>query len=219
MRVTLSKELACVYAGAALCCQLRYGNDARRRAGFERRKIKVCKDRSVSCAADSHGEYEVKMRRLLKGLVLLLALEVIWTSGGGASAKEKPSSWKEIDDAILRLNDAPVKVWGVFQTGKKRDPLLVQMDKRFVLIKIHERQVFEVNPAKVQHKSNELLLAPSDHPAQPLSTSDWEAGDTEAVFRIRVKLDSEGGLLDIELPHPLDLSGMSPHPAAATRNR
>ncbi len=159
------------------------------------------------------------MLRLLRGIILLLALGAICASYQGVSAKEKPASWKEIDDAILRLNDAPVKVWGVFQTGKKRDPLLVQMDKRFVLIKIHERQVFEVDPAKVQHKSDELLWDPSDHPAQPLSTSDWDAGDTEAVFRVRVKLEGEVGLLDIELPHPLDLSGMSPHPAAATRHR
>jgi hypothetical protein len=159
------------------------------------------------------------MRQSLKGLILLLAFGVIWALCQGVSAKQKPASWKEIDDAILRLNDAPVKLWGVFQTGKKRDPLLVQMDKRFVLIKIHEKQVFEVDPAKVQRKSDELLWDPTDHPAQPLSTSDWDASDTEAVFRIRVKLGGEDGLLDIELPHPLDLSGMSPHSAAATRHR
>ncbi len=161
----------------------------------------------------------MKMQRSLKGLILLVAFGAVWASGGGASAKEKPASWKEIDDAILRLNDAPVKVWGVFQNGKKRDPLLVQINNRFVLIKIHERQVFEVDPAKVQRKSDELLWAPSDHPAQPLGTSDWDASDTEAVFRIRVMLGGEDGLLDIELPHPLDLSGMSPHSAAATRHR
>jgi hypothetical protein len=117
------------------------------------------------------------------------------------------------------VNDAPVKEWGVYQTGKKRDPLLVQMNNRFLLIKIHDRQVFEVDSATIQHKTDELLWDPSDHPAQPLATSDWDAGDTEAIFRIRARISNEDLFLDIELPHPVDLSGMSPHSATPSRHR
>ncbi len=159
------------------------------------------------------------MRRLLKNLILLAATTAVCISGGGIFAKDKPVPWKMIDDALFRVNDAPVKEWGVYQTGKKRDPLLLQMNNRFLLIKIHDREVFEVDPAKVQHKTDELLWDPSDHPAQPLATTDWDAGDTEAVYRIRAKISSEDHLLDIELPHPLDLSGMSPHAATSTRHR
>jgi hypothetical protein len=159
------------------------------------------------------------MRHLLNRFILLAATGAVCTSFGGTFAKDKPSSWKMIDDALFRVNDAPVKEWGVYQTGKKRDPLLIQMDKRFLLLKIHDRQLFEVDPAKVQRKSEELLWDPTDHPAQPLSTTEWDAGDTEAVFRIRAKISSEDRLLDIELPHPLDLSGMSPHAASSTRRR
>lgn len=159
------------------------------------------------------------MRRLLNKLMLLAAVGAMFASGGGTFAKGKPVSWKVIDDALFRVNDAPVKDWGVYQTGKKRDPLLLQMGNRFLLIRIHDRQLFEVDPTKVQHKTDELLWDPSDHPAQPLATSDWDASDTEAVFRIRAKISTEDRLLDIELPHPLDLSGMSPHSPAATRRR
>jgi hypothetical protein len=134
-------------------------------------------------------------------------------------AKSKPSSWKEIEDALLRVNDAPVKEWGVFQTGKKRDPLLVQMGGRFLLIKIHEHEIFDVDPKTVEHKADELLWDPNNHPAQPLAISDWDAGDMEAVFRIRAKITAEDHLLDIELPHQLDLSGMSPHNASSSRHR
>src|SRR5580704_15487486 len=128
------------------------------------------------------------MRRLLKKLTLLAAFGAVCVSSGGTFAKDKPAPWKIIDDALFRVNDAPVKEWGVYQTGKKRDPLLLQMDKRFLLVKIHDRQIFEVDPAKVQRKSDELLWDPADHPAQPLVTTDWDAGDTEAVFRILAKI-------------------------------
>jgi hypothetical protein len=159
------------------------------------------------------------MQRLLTKLILLAAVGAVWVSCGKALAKGKPASWKIIDDALFRVNDAPVKEWGVYQTGKKRDPLLLQMNNRFLLIKIHDRQLFEVDPTKVQRKSDELLWDPSDHPSQPLATSDWDANNTEAVFRIRAKISAEDRLLDVELPHPLDLSGMSPHSASATRHR
>jgi hypothetical protein len=151
------------------------------------------------------------MLRLLLGFSMLAAAGAICVPGPSTLAKGKPASWKMIDDALFRVNDQPVKEWGVYQTGKKRDPLLIQMNNRFVLVKIHERQIFEVDPAKVQRKSDELLWDPSDHAGQPLATSEWDAGDTEAVFRVLVKISEEDRLLDIELPHQLDLSGMSPH--------
>jgi hypothetical protein len=159
------------------------------------------------------------MWRSLNKLILLAVIGAVCASGGGTFAKDKPVSWKIIDDALFRVNDAPVKEWGVYQTGKKRDPLLLQMNNRFLLIRIHDRQLFEVDPAKVQHKTDELLWDPSDHPAHPLATTDWNASDTEAVYRIRAELSSEDRLLDIELPHQLDLSGMSPHSATSTRHR
>ncbi|HLJ22656.1 MAG TPA: hypothetical protein VKT71_01030 [Candidatus Acidoferrales bacterium] len=151
------------------------------------------------------------MRRLHPKLVLLAAALAAFSFAGVAFSKDKPVPWRTIDDALFRVNDAPVKSWAVYETGKKRDPLLVQMDSRYLVIKIHERQVFEVDPAKIQRKSAELLWDPSDHPAEPLAVTDWDASDTEAVFRILAKLTAEDRLLDIELPHPLDLSGMSPH--------
>jgi hypothetical protein len=159
------------------------------------------------------------MRLFLRSLTLLAAFGAVWVSTGVTAAKDKLASWKEIDDALLRVNDAPVKDWGVYQTGKKRDPLLVQIDKRFLLIQIHERQIFEIDPGKVQRKTDELLLDPSNHPAQPLATTDWDANDSEAVYRFRAKISAEDRLLDIQLPHTLDLSGMSPHSPAANRHR
>ena len=144
-------------------------------------------------------------------MVLLLAGGALAT-GGALRAKSKPVSWKGIDEALLLVNDNPVKDWGVYQAGNKRDPLLLQMGSRFLLIKIHDRQLFEIDKSKVQTKADELLFDASDHPAAPLATTDWDAADTEAVFRIRAKITGENRLLDLELPHQLDLSGLSPQP-------
>jgi hypothetical protein len=161
----------------------------------------------------------MRFKRLPSQLILLGTFFIICATVAATFAKDKPVSWKEIGDALLRMNDAPVKDWAVFQTAKKRDPLLVQINKRFLLIKIHDREIYEVDPAQVQHKADELLWDPNNHPAQPLTISDWDASDNEAVFRIRAKLSAEEHLLDIELPHQLDLSGMSPHATSRSGHR
>jgi hypothetical protein len=161
----------------------------------------------------------LKFKRLPSQLILLGAFFILCAAAATTLAKDKPVSWKEIGDALLRVNDAPVKDWAVFQTAKKRDPLLVQINNRFLLIKIHEREIYEVDPANVQHKADELLWDPNHHPAEPLTISDWDASDNEAVFRIRAKISAEDHLLDIELPHQLDLSGMSPHAASRPGHR
>lgn len=146
-------------------------------------------------------------------LAAALAAAVI-SSIAAAPAKGKPISWKGIDDALLLVNDNPAKDWAIFQNGNKRDPLLLQIGGRFLLLRIHDRQIFEIDKSKVQFKSDEAWMDPADHPAEALATTDWDAADIEAVFRIRVKLAGENRMLDIELPHQLDLSRESPHPAS-----
>jgi hypothetical protein len=163
--------------------------------------------------------FAMSLKRLYLRLILLGAFFILCATVAITLAKDKPVSWKEIGDALLRVNDAPVKDWAVFQTAKKHDPLLVQINNRFLLIKIHEREIYEVDPAKVQHKGEELTWDPNDHPAQPLTISDWDASDNEAVFRVRAKISAEDHLLDIELPHQLDLSGMSPHATGRSGHR
>jgi hypothetical protein len=160
-----------------------------------------------------------RFRRILL-LVLLAAVAVACDWDGGTLAKTKPVSWKVIDDALLRVNDAPIKDWNVYQTGKKQDPLLLQMGTRFLLIEVHDRRVFEIDPTKIERKSDEIMWDPSERPAQPLATSDWMASDMGAAFKIEVKVDSENRALDLQLPHPPDIGDLPARSTApATRRR
>ncbi|HET6145845.1 MAG TPA: hypothetical protein VFE02_20245 [Candidatus Acidoferrales bacterium] len=161
----------------------------------------------------------MSIRRVSNILHFTAAFLIFCALAGPTFAKDKPATWREIGDALLRVNDAPVKEWGVFQTGKKIDPLLVRMNGRFLLIRIHDREIFEVDSKNVERKADDLLWDPKNHSAQPLDISDWDASDMEAVFRIRARITAEDRLLDIELPHQLDLSGMSPHNASSSRHR
>jgi hypothetical protein len=130
----------------------------------------------------------------------------------------KPAPWREIKEALLRVNDAPVKEWAVFETGKKRDPLLLQLGDRYLLIAVHDHKLYEVEKAKIEHKGEELLLDPGDHSSQSITTSGWGESDVGTAFRIEVKIDAENRLIVLELPHPLDIGNL-PMRSPATGER
>jgi len=122
-----------------------------------------------------------------------------------AFAADKTVTWKPITEALLRVDDQPVKTWNIYQESKKGDPLLLQMGNRFLLIRVHERQIFELDPAKVEHKGAELRWDSAALPAEPLATSDWIIRDVGFAYRIGARLVAENRLLDVQLPHPLNL--------------
>jgi len=150
--------------------------------------------------------------RYAHAAVWLWVLGAVFGSFLAARAKDKPLSWKPIEDALLRVNDAPPKEWGVYRTGKKNEPLLLQIGNRFLLIEVHNRHVFQLDLSKIEHKSGELLWSPADRPATPLPTSDWLADDIGAAFVIKVKLQSENALVDLQLPHPPEVGSLPDRP-------
>jgi hypothetical protein len=150
---------------------------------------------------------------------LFLILCAISVFGTRAFAKDKPLSWKPIEDALLRVNDAPPKEWEVYRTGKKNEPLVLQIGNRFLLIETHHRQVFELDLSKIERNTGELLWSPADRPAKPLATSDWVADDIGAAFVIRVKLDAENALVDLQLPHPPEVGALPDRPPQRERRR
>jgi hypothetical protein len=152
-------------------------------------------------------------------LAALAILGALLGFGTGAWAKDKPLSWKPIEDALLRVNDAPPKEWSAYRTGKRNEPLVLQIGNRFLFIQSHDHQVFELDPAKIEHKTGELLWSLSDRPARPLATSDWNVDDIGAAFVIKVKLDAENAIVDLQLPHPPDVGDLPQQQGASRQTR
>lgn len=159
------------------------------------------------------------MRRFLALVSLLAVAGAVCALGGGAEAKGKPAVWKAIREALLRVNDAPVKEWNVYATGKKRDPLLLQIDNRFLLIAVHDHQLFEISPSGIEHKGEDLAWDLADRPAQPIRTSDWGDSDVGSASRIEVRIRSEDRLLVLELPHPPDVGSLPARSQSRTTQR
>ena len=129
---------------------------------------------------------------------LLLALTL------STHAAEKVT-WKPIPDAVLRIDDRAPKQWSLFHAGKKYDPLLLQLGSRVLSIYVHNQAVYEIPPAQVERKGEDLLWRETDKPEKPLATSDWSTRDIGSAWRVRVKLTEEGRLVDIQIPQMPDL--------------
>ena len=116
--------------------------------------------------------------------------------------------WKPIPQVVLRIDDQAPKIWNVYRTGKKADPLLLQIGARLLVIYVHNQEVYEIQPEHVDHKGTELLWREADRPEKPLSTSDWSTRDVGSAWRIRVKLAAEGRMVDLQIPQLPDLRGL-----------
>jgi hypothetical protein len=149
-------------------------------------------------------------RRALRASLALLTLFSL--AAGLASiaaiAAEKGVLWKVSDQALLRVDDRPVKDWNIYQAGKKANPLLLQIGNRYLLVDGREHQVFEIDPGKIEHQGAELSWDPANRPAKSLETSDWIVRDVGLAYKISTRLVAENHLLDLQIPHPLDVRGI-----------
>jgi hypothetical protein len=133
------------------------------------------------------------------GLLLVFAIS--------APAAEK-IAWKQVDGALLRIDDRAPKQWSLYHAGKKFDPLLLQLGSRVLAIYVRSQAVYEISPAQVEHKGEDLLWRETDKPEKPLATSDWTTRDVGSATRIRMKLADEGRMVDIQIPQMPDLRGL-----------
>lgn len=130
--------------------------------------------------------------------------------GLACSAADKAILWKPADQPLLRLDDRPVVEWNVYQPGKKLNPLLVEMNGRYLEIDQQAETVFEVPAAKITKKGADLSWDPADKPDKPLDTSNWIVKDVGSAYRVSMKLVAEGHVLDVQIPHPMDLRPIHP---------
>ncbi len=152
--------------------------------------------------------WAARRARLASAAILALFSLAACCGTHAALAAEKAVLWKISDQALLRVDDHPLKEWNIYQAGKKPNPLLLQMGSRYLLVDGRDRQVFEIDPGKIEHKGADLSWDPSQHPAKPLETSEWLVRDVGLAYKISTRLVAENHVLDLQIPHPLDVRGI-----------
>jgi hypothetical protein len=123
-----------------------------------------------------------------------------------AFAANKPIIWKPVDNAILEIKGRkPPKNWNVLEDEKDKDRVLVELDNRYLVLNAKTKQVFEMSPAQLQPHGKNFQSADPSESQRALPSDNWDMRDLGPAERIEVRLSADNTILDVQLPHPLNL--------------
>ena len=120
-----------------------------------------------------------------------------------AGARDKKLVWKPVNQALLKLNNHPVKTWNVFQADKNRNLVLVQVISAWYVLNLKEKQAYKVERKDFETRGENLLGAAPDKNTPVAKTKGWDSHDIGPAQQITIRFADNGDVLAIELPHPL----------------
>ena len=137
-----------------------------------------------------------KLLRIVPSAVLLLPL-VGFTYAQSDVARK--STWQSIQFGIVRFNDAAPNSWNIYHSEKK-GVLLVRLWKRYLLVKVEDEEVFDIDPQKITVKDDSVEWSIADRPEKPIETPEWKDRNVGLVQRVRFRLGKDGHFLELQIP-------------------
>jgi hypothetical protein len=121
-----------------------------------------------------------------------------------ALAKGKRTTWKSVPQAVLKLNNHPVKTWNVYQPAKNHNLVLVQVGNRWLTIDTKARRVYSASRDDFTARGDDLVGPEPDEHSTVLATEGWDMRDVGPAEQISFRLSDGGDALSVQLPHPLN---------------
>jgi len=115
------------------------------------------------------------------------------------SEAAKKSTWQSIEFGIVKFNDAAPNSWNIYHADKK-GVLLVRLWKRYLLVRVEDEEVYDIDPQKITVKGNSVEWSLADVPDKPIETPEWKDRNVGLVQRIRFRLGKDGHFLELQIP-------------------
>ncbi len=129
-------------------------------------------------------------------VLLLLALG---SFAHAQSEAAKKSTWQSIEFGIVKFNDAAPNSWNIYHSDKK-GVLLVRLWKRYLLVRVQDEEVYDIDPQKITVKGNSVQWSLADVPEKPIETPEWKDRNVGLVERIQFRLGKDGHFLELQIP-------------------
>jgi hypothetical protein len=125
----------------------------------------------------------------------------------GRSQAADRSVWKPIENALLKIDEKPVKLWTAYRPDKDKNAkhLLLQLGSRYLMIDTEGREVLEYRAESFERHGKDLRAGRATPPGKTLATNDWILREAGMVRIIHVRLADEGRVIEIQLPSLPDL--------------
>lgn len=129
----------------------------------------------------------------------------LWVGTAALARDPDALVWKPVDGVQLKLADRPLKIWNVYQAEKKKNLILVLLSRRYLMLDLKARTVYEVDPTTLTHSGDDLHSDDPSVSGKLIPSSEWYSRDVGPAQMIRVKLGDYGAVMEVALPHMPDL--------------
>jgi len=115
--------------------------------------------------------------------------------------------WKPVEFAIVRFNDDAPASWNIYH-GEKRGVLLVRLWKRYMLVKILDEEVFDIDPQKITVHGDSAEWSFADIPDKPVEIVEWKERNIGSMQRVTFRFGKNGHVLELQIPLGLNREPM-----------
>lgn len=116
-----------------------------------------------------------------------------------AQTEQKKLTWRPVEFAIVRFNDAAPNSWNIYHSEKK-GVLLVRLWKRYLLVNVADEQAYDIDPQKIKVVGDSVEWSYADMPEKPIETPNWQDRNIGMMERVRFRLGKDGHFLELQLP-------------------
>jgi len=144
---------------------------------------------------------EVKILNLAKPSTIAIMLVCLFLPRVAAAQAEAPKkvTWKSVEFAIVRFNDQAPNSWSIYHSEKK-GILLVRLWKRYVLVKIQDEEVYDIDPQKITVHGDSAEWSYADIPEKPIEIVEWKERNIGSMQRVTFRFGKNGHVLELQIP-------------------
>jgi hypothetical protein len=115
--------------------------------------------------------------------------------------------WKAVTEGQVKIDGKIPLTWNIYQPDKKKDSdlVLVLLGHRWLLLNIKARLVYQVLPGDLHAQGADYDTDDLAKSEALIPSSDWTDHDVGPAEDIHVTLGDYGRILEVELPHLMDL--------------
>jgi hypothetical protein len=130
--------------------------------------------------------------------VVLACLFLAFLASAQTEAPKKVT-WKSVEFAIVRFNDQAPNSWNIYHSEKK-GILLVRLWKRYMLVKIADEEVYDIDPQKISVQGGSAEWSYADIPDKPIEVTEWKERNIGSMQRVTFRFGKNGHVLELQIP-------------------
>jgi len=149
--------------------------------------------------------------RFLAAAALCLAAGLLSATLACAAGDSDTIRWKQVDESEVKLDDKPPIASNVYlpdKKSKKKDIVLVLLGHRYLMLDTKSHLVYAVFLTDIKKDGADIETGDLADPSRIIPSTEWTSHDVGPEQLIKLTLGDYNRVLEVELPHPVDLRSL-----------